>query len=49
MLFKGNADISCRTDTIDQADDSTEQADTLQQPNLLDIESDLHIKLLSMP
>ena len=44
MLLKGNADNSCRTDIIDQADDSTEQADTLQQPNLPDIESDLHIK-----
>ena len=47
MLLKGNADdSSCRADATDQADDSTEQADTLQQPNLPDIESDF---ILSMP
>lgn len=44
MLLQGNADSSCRAGAIDQANDGTEQADTLQQPNLPDIESDLHIK-----
>ena len=39
MLLKGNADHSCRADAIDQADDSTEPADT---PSILI--SDLHIK-----
>ena len=44
LILQENTSSSHKAKSIDQADDSSDPAETLQQPDLPDIESDLHIK-----